>query len=122
MRIRHYAILAAAALAAGCAEPGGYRPRVEGGDAGRGAEAIRRHECGACHRIPGILGARGSVGPTLEHFRRRVYIAGRYPNTPRYLVPWIRNAPAHAPATAMPDLDVGAAEARDIAAYLYSLE
>ncbi len=92
---------------------------VPGGDAERGRTALVALECGACHRIPGIPGARGTVGPPLDGFRERVYIAGRDPNVPDRLVAWIRNAPSVDPGTAMPDLDVSESEARDIAAYLY---
>ena len=84
-----------------------------------GAPPLIALECGACHRIPGIPGARGTVGPPLDDYRKRVYIAGRNPNVPDHLVAWIRDAPSLDPGTAMPDLDVSEAEARDIAAYLY---
>jgi cytochrome c1 len=103
----------------GCARSGRNELSVPGGDAGRGRAALIALECGACHRIPGIPGARGTVGPPLDGFRERVYIAGRHPNVPDRLVEWIRDAPSVDPATAMPDLDVSESEARDIAAYLY---
>ncbi|MGH8242432.1 MAG: c-type cytochrome [Steroidobacteraceae bacterium] len=110
--------LAAAALCA-CRDPGGYQPVVAGGSAERGRIALVRYECGACHRVPGIPRAHGSVGPPLEDYGERVYLAGRYPNVPPRLVEWIRHAPALDSRTAMPDLGVTEAEARDIAAYLY---
>jgi cytochrome c1 len=94
-------------------------PIVSGGDAGRGRAALVAHECGACHRIPGIPGAHGTVGPPLGDFRKRVYIAGNHPNVPDRLVAWIVDAPSIDPGTAMPDLGVSETEARDIAAYLY---
>jgi cytochrome c1 len=94
-------------------------PIVAGGDAGRGRATIVALECGACHRIPGIPGARGTVGPPLGDFRERVYLAGNHPNVPDRLVAWIVDAPSLDPGTAMPDLEVSEAEARDIAAYLY---
>jgi hypothetical protein len=120
---RQVALLAAVGtIAAACAESPGYRPEVEGGAAERGAAAIERYQCGACHRIPGIGGARGSVGPDLDGFQRRAYIAGRLPNSPEFLLPWLGDAPALSPSTAMPDVGVTPADARDIAAYLYSLE
>ena len=110
--------LAAVALLA-CRDPGGYEPVVTGGSAERGRGALIRYECGACHRIPGIPRAQGSVGPPLNDYGERVYVAGRYPNVPPRLVEWIRHAPALDSRTAMPDLGVTEAEARDIAAYLY---
>jgi cytochrome c len=87
----------------------------------RGATAIQLYGCGACHRIPGIAGADGVVGPRLDQWSRRVYLAGVLPNTPENLVRWIR-APQEIDArTAMPDLRVTQADAEAIAVYLYRL-
>jgi cytochrome c1 len=82
---------------------------------------MRRHGCGACHSIPGIEGARGIVGPPLDRFGSRTYVAGTFPNLPATLVAWIMDPPGMRPDTAMPDMDVGEGDARDIAAYLYTL-
>ena len=92
-----------------------------GGDPDRGGAAIRRYGCGACHVIPGVRAARGSVGPPLDGFASRVYLAGKFPNQPDHLLSWLRDPPAMAPQTAMPAL-VEEQSARDIAAYLYTLE
>lgn len=89
------------------------------GDARAGRAAIERFDCGVCHTIPGVRGARGLVAPPLELYRRRVYIAGKFPNTPEMLARWIQDPPALVPATAMPALGVSDLEARDIAAYLF---
>lgn len=97
------------------------RAAVTGGDAGRGRLAIEAYGCGACHVIPGVPGARGLTGPPLNSFARHVYIAGELPNEPGMLVRWIRDPPSLAPQTAMPNLGVSEATARDIAAYLYEL-
>lgn len=109
------------AAACGCAREEGYQLEVAGGDAGRGQMLVKQFGCGACHVIPGVSGARGRVGPPLEHYARRVYVAGKFPNTPDVLVRWLRDPPALAPATAMPAVGVNEKQARDIAAYLYSL-
>jgi cytochrome c1 len=93
-----------------------------GGDPQRGRETIREKGCPTCHAIPGIREANGLVGPPLEHFANRVYVAGVLPNTPDNLVAWIRNPPAIDPLTAMPASGIGEAEARDVAAYLYTLD
>lgn len=95
--------------------------QVYGGDPDRGVPAMIDHGCGACHSIPGVTGARGSVGPPLGGFAGRAYVAGVLPNTPAGLVSWLIDPTAHAPSTAMPDLGVTEAEARDMAAYLYTL-
>ena len=94
---------------------------VYGADPDRGARAMVAHGCGACHVIPGVTGARGSVGPPLNGFSERAYVAGVLPNEPGGLVRWLMNPPAHSPETAMPDLGVTEPEARDMAAYLYTL-
>jgi cytochrome c1 len=112
-------IVAAGAVFAGCARPESPTPVVPGGNAERGRAALIALECGACHRIPGIPRANGTVGPALDEYRKRVFVAGRVPNGPGELVAWIQDAPSVDPGTAMPDLDVSEAEARDIAAYLY---
>lgn len=94
---------------------------VAGGNADRGRLAVESYGCGACHVIPGVPGARGLTGPPLNSFARHVYIAGELPNEPELLVRWIRDPPSLAPQTAMPNLGVSEATARDIAAYLYEL-
>ncbi|MGH9716353.1 MAG: c-type cytochrome [Candidatus Acidiferrales bacterium] len=87
----------------------------------QGKQVIENYKCGSCHTIPGIQGAKGVVGPPLAYFGKRSYIAGNFPNAPGVLVRWIMNAPAMKPKTAMPDLGVPQAEARDAAAYLENL-
>lgn len=94
---------------------------VHAADARRGAGWMVLHGCGSCHEIPGISGARGSVGPSLDGFRHRAYVAGILPNEPGALVRWLVDPTVHAPQTAMPDLGLSENEARDMAAYLYTL-
>lgn len=90
------------------------------GDEDLGRAAILRHGCGACHVIPGIRTATGRVGPQLVDFKIQTYLAGVLPNTPDNLVRWIQNPRDINPLTAMPDLGLTEAEARDIAAYIYA--
>lgn len=92
-----------------------------GGDAHRGAALINQYRCGACHYIPGIHDARGMVGPPLMFFAQRTFIAGEVPNSPENLVRWIRSPKSIESGTAMPDLGLSEQEARDVAAYLYTL-
>jgi cytochrome c1 len=120
------AALAAAGVAAGIAACNASEARepshlVPGGDANRGKEAIVAYGCGSCHNIPGIAGARGMVGPPLDHFGQRAYIAGEVPNTADFLIRWITVPQSIEPGTAMPNLGVSDGRARDIAAYLLSL-
>ena len=113
------------ALAAACGTDGedaAYTAeRLTGGNARRGALAIRHHGCGTCHTIGGIPGAEGLVGPALDGLAARSFIAGVLPNSGENLVRWIQDPRAIAPKTAMPDLGVSEADARDIAAYIYTL-
>jgi cytochrome c len=94
---------------------------VAGGDPVKGRAEIVAYGCGSCHTIPGIREAHGLAGPSLAQFARRTYIAGEVPNRANDLVRWISSPRSIEPGTAMPDLGVNAAEARDIAAYLYTL-
>jgi len=92
-----------------------------GGDVHRGAELISQYRCGACHIIPGIPDARGNVGPPLIYFAERTFVGGEVPNKPQNLIQWIQSPKSIEPGTAMPDLGVTEQQARDIAAYLYTL-
>ena len=109
------------ALLVSCAE-NDEPAMVEGGDPYRGAQAIQRNGCHSCHRIPGIRGANSYVGPPLNGWSARQYIAGNLQNKPDNLIAWIMNPQAIEPGTAMPNMNIDEREARDIAAYLYTLE
>ena len=94
---------------------------VEGGDPDRGRAAISAYGCGSCHQIPGVQGARGMVGPPLDHWAERRIIAGEVPNDPERLITWLTVPQSIEPGTAMPNMGVSDGEARDMAAYLYTL-
>lgn len=98
------------------------RPTPTGGRADHGAQLVSYYGCVACHTIPGIRAARGEVGPPLAGFARRSFVAGDLPNTPDNVVRWLRDPPAIHPKTAMPALGMTPQEAKDIAAYLYTLD
>jgi cytochrome c1 len=95
---------------------------VPGASADRGRAVIAAIGCGACHAIPGVPGPDGTVGPPLDGFARRSLIAGSLPNRPEVLVRFVADAPALLPETGMPDLPLSDQEARDVAAYLYTLD
>lgn len=95
--------------------------RVLGGEVENGRAVIGQVGCGVCHVIPGVRGARGRVGPSLEFFGTRQVIAGRFPNEPDSLSQFVRNAPSLAPETAMPRFNLSEKESRDVAAFLYTL-
>lgn len=92
------------------------------GNAQAGAKALQQYLCVTCHLIPGITGAVRHVGPPLNGIATRTYIAGILPNTPGNLIHWIRNPTSVDPLSAMPDLGVSEQDARDMAAYLYTLK
>lgn len=99
------------------------QPRdLTGADAGAGLAVIERVACAACHRIPGVDWPVGTVGGSLAGFGDQSMIAGRFPNQPQTLATWVRNAPSLAPETGMPAMPITPSEARDVAAYLYTLE
>ncbi|MEU4660407.1 c-type cytochrome [Micromonospora chalcea] len=97
-------------------------PEVRGGQPARGAELIAGYGCGSCHAIPGIDRADGLVGPPLDRFGSRSYVAGKLVNNADNLRHWITDPQAVEPGTAMPDLGVSALDAQDIAAYLFTLD
>jgi cytochrome c len=92
------------------------------GDAKRGRQLVGQYGCGTCHQIPGVAAADGKVGPPLERIAKRVYLAGRIANTRENMARWIREPQAIDPRTAMPDMQVTEAHARDMVAYLYTLK
>jgi cytochrome c len=92
------------------------------GDPGNGRLLARNKGCGGCHEIPGVKGAHGNVGPPLTKFASRMYVGGVLLNTPEHLQQWLLNPPLIDPKSAMPNVGLNDQEARDLAAYLYTLE
>jgi cytochrome c2 len=113
------ALAVSLALVAGACGDEQEQAAGPGPDARRGAVELRAFGCGGCHRIPGIEGADGRVGPSLANLSDRLYIAGSLPVTPENVVRWIVDPKAVAPATLMPDLGVAQAQAADMTLYLY---
>lgn len=112
----------AVAVVAGCSTPSTPPAEVPEGDPARGARLIGELGCGSCHSVPGVRDAHGLVGPPLDHFGSRAYIAGELVNSGANLQRWIRDPQSVEPSTAMPNLGVSEIDARDIAAYLLTLE
>jgi cytochrome c1 len=115
------ALAAASVLLAACDSRGPPIWPAFGGDPGRGATLIGQAQCGACHEIPGIGDAHGLVGPPLAQFGQRTMIAGMLPNTPDSLVHWLRDPQSVTPGNGMPSTNLTEQQARDVAAYLYTL-
>jgi cytochrome c2 len=91
-----------------------------GGDPKRGEALFIQYGCGSCHAMSDVRTATGMVGPPLDGVALRVIIAGHLANTPDNMQRWIRDPQHVSPGTAMPDLNVGAKDARDITAFLYT--
>jgi len=115
------ALLALAACGRGTEKRFADAAALTGGNPWAGREKVREYGCDACHTIPGIPGADALVGPPLGGIGGRMYIAGILTNTPEHMVRWIVDPPALDSATAMPNVGVTERDARDIAAYLYTL-
>jgi cytochrome c len=122
-RLPWVCVVAAAVMLCGCT--GGHHTRsasiAMGGDPDDGHQLILRYKCGSCHTIPGVDGANGVFGPPLYWMGRRTEVAGNFPNSPDMLTHWIQSPQEMKPGTAMPDLGLSEQQARDVAAYLYTL-
>jgi putative membrane protein len=120
--VRAASIVIVATMLSSCDRASGdNRYQLANADSERGRTAIRKYGCGTCHNIPGVSGAAGMVGPPLGQIAQRVYIAGVLPNEPDNMIRWLENPPGVDPKTAMPYMGVTPRDARDIAAYLYTL-
>jgi mono/diheme cytochrome c family protein len=93
-----------------------------GGNAKAGKKALQQYLCVTCHQVPGVVGANRHVGPPLNGIATRKYIGGIIPNTPENMVRWLENPQQFDPHSAMPNLGVSNKDARDMAAFLYTLE
>lgn len=124
MRIAFCALALLAITVCACSRRGAIETsqQLTGGDAKVGEHLIYAYGCGSCHIIPGVAEANGTVGPTLQGFGSRYYIAGLLVNMPPNLLRWISKPQEVDPGTGMPDLGVTERQARDIAAYLYTLQ
>jgi cytochrome c2 len=114
------AVLTAPMLAACSPGPGAASGERE--ERAAGVVALEKYGCGSCHRIPGVAGAHGDLGPPLVQMADRVYIGRGLPNTPENMRRWIQSPQSIAPGTAMPDQEVSAHEARVMTAYLLGRE
>ncbi len=97
------------------------KQQVPEGDPLQAQAAIQKYGCGTCHTIPGIQSAHGKAGPELTNLSERSILAGRLPNNPDNLMLWIQHPQQVKPGSDMPEMGVSDSDARNIAAYLYSL-
>ncbi|MFO1061774.1 MAG: cytochrome c oxidase assembly protein [Dongiaceae bacterium] len=120
------ALLVLVALLSGCGPRKVEQSQAQAAPTGvgnprEGARQIAEVGCGSCHTIPGITGADAVVGPPLTRMGRRIYVAGLLRNTPDNLVAWLMDPQRIVPGNVMPNMHLQEAQARDIAAYLYTL-
>lgn len=120
MRRRALAILPL--LLAACVDKADLPRQVAQGDAARGLAVVREAGCAACHKVPGVAWPEGRSASNLAGFGARPLIAGRLPNQPDVLVRWLIDAPSLDPGTGMPPMPLSQSQARDVAAYLYTLD
>lgn len=81
---------------------------IAAGDAQRGLTTYSRSACIGCHKIRGNPSSLGIVGPDLTHVGSRYTIAGGlFPNDPKHLAHWIKNARAMKPGSLMQTLGKG---------------
>ena len=94
---------------------------LTGGDPEVGRTLFQARGCGACHALAADRSATGLVGPPLGKIATRAFLAGRQPNDPDHLVAWVQHPQGIEPGGGMPDPGLSDAEARDVAAFLYTL-
>lgn len=108
------------------AKPPPATPRVEAPrtapSADRGKEALKQYGCVGCHTVPGVVGPEAGVGPPLAGIGSRTMLGGVLPNSFDNMVLWLRAPQSFSPNSAMPMLGVTERDARDIAAYLATLD
>lgn len=109
-------------LATGCGSPSDAGP--ERGSVARGRELILRHECYDCHLIPGIDRKPGPGVPIpLDGFAERTMLRStRIRLTREVLEQYLQRPRSVHPPSIMPGIGDRPEDARDIAAYLLTLD
>lgn len=92
-----------------------------GGNPTTGQATVQRLGCGACHQMGAVAGTNGQVGPALDDLSSRAEFAGKVAGEPKPLIAWIQHPQSISPGVGMPDIPMSDQDARDIAAYLYTL-
>lgn len=95
--------------------------RVTGGDPEAGRKKLSMRGCGSCHFIPGVPRAEGKNAPSLAGWSGRRTFLNKFPNTPAELEKWLDRPSHRKPGTNMPDIVLSPQDARDMTAYLFSI-
>jgi cytochrome c2 len=117
--VKRFFIVIVVLIEASCKQ---QEPAPVAGDPAHGKQLVAQYGCTSCHIIPGIDGPRGEVGPSLEHVAVRQVLAGKLPNNPQNMMQYLQNPQLVGAENVMPNLGVKPEEARDMAAYLYTLK
>lgn len=110
------------AAAPAATAPAAAKEKETKGDPAVGKQLIVSKGCSACHIVPGMPEAKGTVGPDLSGFAGRPQIAGTLPNNPENLEKWLKNPPGVKPGTQMPSLGLSDKETENLSAFLYTLK
>jgi cytochrome c2 len=105
-----FSLLPFLATVDGCVRHADYNVSVQ--------SSIVQYGCPTCHVIPGVPGAVGKVGPSLESLGQRSYLAGRLTNNPANLQLWMMHPQKFEPGVAMPEMGVTPEDGRRIASFL----
>jgi cytochrome c1 len=105
-------------------KPPAPAPAADAATIDAGKALVAQKGCGACHVIPGVPGASGTLGPSLAGVASRTRIAGgAVPNNgPDDLKKWLLDPPALKPGTLMPKLGLTDDEATKMVAFLETLK
>jgi cytochrome c len=104
-------------LTAGCAKPN-TNFQAGSGYSGSVQDKMTQYGCPTCHVIPGVPGAVGKVGPSLDSLAQRSYLAGRLSNNRANLQFWLMHPQSIEPGAAMPEMGVTQGDARQMAEFL----
>ncbi len=92
------------------------------GDAVAGEKLFFAHTCANCHTVEGTL-AQATIGPNLTRVASRQELAGgAIENSTENLTRWMKNPQAIKPGCRMPNFKLTDDEAKQIVAYLESLD
>lgn len=111
-----------------CAQTFNYQrgTSLTGGDPQAGKEQIVMHDCHSCHEIPGIPVNRYRRGPSLKHWAKQNTIAKKWPNTPENLEHFLQDPERMLHGSGLRNemtmSSVKAGDARNMAAYLFSID
>lgn len=104
-------------------------PELAGADLGKGRQLLDTKGCGSCHVFTGVAALQASPPPAMDpkEFDRAHKLAPdlrvtRDRMTPARLVAWLEDSKAVKTDSAMPKIVLTAAEAKDLAGYLWSAE